>query len=60
MSHARTIPEGLQAIDAELREVEWIGHAPPERPLSSRASAALDAALVVVGAGLGAALYLFA
>lgn len=58
MSHAPTIPEGLQAIDAELREVEWLGHPPPAP--TDRATLAVDLVLVLGGAALGACLYLLA
>lgn len=60
MSHARTIPEGLEALSAELREVEWFGRDEAKaRPVAVQAPAALDLALVTVGAALGAAAYLF-
>ncbi|MCA9655060.1 MAG: hypothetical protein KC501_34405 [Myxococcales bacterium] len=58
MSPSPTIPEGLQALSRELREVEWLGHpeARPARP--AMGSAVVDLALVVGGAIAGAALAL--
>lgn len=59
MGPTHTVTDSLEALSQELGEVEWFGRATVSRhPLPTPSS--IDIALVIVGALLGAALYLLA